>query len=324
MSKSAKLLAALATGVLIGAFLFGCDSLTGPGPDYGPIRNLIGEYDGTTVHLAWDSTESGDEIGYEIHRDSETLAEVPKKQQFYDDDTASRDKVYDYAVLPVYEQGTVPEYSNVTIYTWSYYVRLGNGGYVYKVTPDDGTYIGYIETAGVWLLGLTSDGTNLWMVDASDNVIYNFDAETGKALSSFDSPCALPTGLAWDGEHLWSVGYYGEVFEIDPDTGNVVGSFLFDEHNWTGAAFDGEFLWLSEHDYDGPHDNLSKLNPDTGELTVAFDYPGKFALGLAWYDGRLWAVDEDEVVELDPDTGDKLNSFDGYGEGITVMKETWD
>ncbi|UCE26753.1 MAG: PQQ-binding-like beta-propeller repeat protein [Candidatus Coatesbacteria bacterium] len=324
MGKSIKSLVAVITGVLIGTFFFGCDSISGPGPTYGPVRNLTGEYDGTTVHLAWDSTESGEEIGYEIQRDHETLAELQKKQRFYDDDSAERDNVYDYAVLPVYEHGTVPEYSNVTISTWSYYLWVGDNFNVRKVTPDDGTYMGHVETPGGWLSGLTNDGTDFWMAEVVDSIIYKFDADTGETLSTFDSPCAQPTGLAWDGEHLWVVGYYGDVFEINPNTGDVVASYSFDDRRWTGATFDGEYIWLSEDDYDGPDDNLSTLNRETGELTVAFDYPGKFALGLTWHNGRLWAVDEDEVVELDPDTGDKINSFDEDGEGITVLEEKWD
>lgn len=325
MGKSTRLSVAIAAGMLVGTFLFGCDSLTGPGPDYGEVRNLTGEYDGTTVHLTWDPTESGEEIGYEIQRDYETLAEVPKKQQFYDDDTVSRDNVYDYIVYTVYERGK-GYYERVIISTWSYHLWVGAINRVIKVTPDDGTVVGTVDTPWSWLSGLTTDGTDLWIVESWDNVIYKFDADTGETLSSFDSPCDYPTGLAWDGEHLWNVGYYGEIFKIDPGTGGVVESFIFDEYDWKAVTYDGEYLWLAELYHTEPYD-IYRINPETGEATYAFRMPNGCANGLTWDGANLWGVNDDLLTAVNPDTGKTIISFDapsGSGDGLTFRREEWD
>jgi hypothetical protein len=49
-------------------------------------------------------------------------------------------------------------------------------------------------------------------------------------VNSFDSPriarTARPTGLTWDGTHLWCVENHAcKMFKLDPSTGSLVSSF---------------------------------------------------------------------------------------------------
>jgi len=51
-----------------------------------------------------------------------------------------------------------------------------------------------------------SDGT-LWSATSNmgryPGTVYQYDAQTGKLLGSFRTPCLYPRGLAFDGHHLW-------------------------------------------------------------------------------------------------------------------------
>ncbi len=56
-------------------------------------------------------------------------------------------------------------------------------------------------------IGLSFAGGKLLVADRLSDTIYRMDPKEGIVLDSFTSPGPYPTGLAWDGSHLWNVDY---------------------------------------------------------------------------------------------------------------------
>ena len=77
-----------------------------------------------------------------------------------------------------------------------------------KVDRSDGSVKGFFFTMG-YPRALATDGTFIW--NATDNeghrvgLVYKYNLSNGLFVSQFDTPGFYPTGLAFDGEHLWCV-----------------------------------------------------------------------------------------------------------------------
>jgi len=56
-------------------------------------------------------------------------------------------------------------------------------------------------------IGMVFTRGRLVVADRLSDTIYRIDPKEGVVLDSFPSPGPYPTGLAWDGEHLWNVDY---------------------------------------------------------------------------------------------------------------------
>lgn len=81
--------------------------------------------------------------------------------------------------------------------------------FIYKVTPDDGLRVGRIPTPqnDIKLTGIAYDWVNncLWVHSLTHKKIFKLNLN-GNILKSFPSPATqYPTGLAFDGTHLWAV-----------------------------------------------------------------------------------------------------------------------
>ena len=73
--------------------------------------------------------------------------------------------------------------------------------------------------------GICWDGSYLWVIDYSQDLINKIDPSSGEVLLSFSAPDILPAGLAWDGEYLWCSGNRKrEIFKLST-TGDVLTSF---------------------------------------------------------------------------------------------------
>lgn len=93
--------------------------------------------------------------------------------------------------------------------------------------------------------GLTWDGTNLWLTANVANRIYEINT-AGTILSSFPSVGGEPQGLTWDGVNLWVVQRnLGMVYEMTT-AGVVVSSFPIPVTPEVGLTWDGTNLWLTK------------------------------------------------------------------------------
>jgi sugar lactone lactonase YvrE len=81
------------------------------------------------------------------------------------------------------------------------------GGKIYRVTPDDGTILGYCDAPSKGSECLAHDGSYLWVSDRLNDELYMCRPEDGKVISILASPGPYPAGIAWRDDHLINIDF---------------------------------------------------------------------------------------------------------------------
>jgi sugar lactone lactonase YvrE len=128
--------------------------------------------------------------------------------------------------------------------------------YIYKIDPQSGDATRMFEAPGPGCNAedLAWDGDYLWYVDGATEAeaegttsIYRIDPASGAVVTSFDAPGPHPSGIAWDGSHLWLSDYWvAKIYKIDPGDGKVIETISAPSSNPGGLAWDGRYLWCAD------------------------------------------------------------------------------
>ena len=124
----------------------------------------------------------------------------------------------------------------------------------------------------------------------------------GKVLASFPLTLKTPTGLAFDGTHLWLADFdTATLNEVDPATGKVLRSIEAPGYDPMGLAWDGEKLWV----LDAADKSVYALDPKSGLTIKALPLDTDNPEGLAWDGSYLWVADARSgvIVRLDEQDG---------------------
>lgn len=142
-------------------------------------------------------------------------------------------------------------------------------------------------------------------------------AQTGKILNEFKTPSENPTGLTFDGKHLWQADRgTDKLYCTDPKTGRIIRSIESPAYWPVGLAWDGEYLWNA--DFRGRTDKsedrdgiIYKVDPKDGTILRTLTAPSSCPKGLTWDGKYLWLVDDaiDKVIQFNPNDGTTINSF---------------
>lgn len=142
-------------------------------------------------------------------------------------------------------------------------------------------------------------------------------AYTGEVIKSFHIPGVFPTGMTFDGKHIWLADRKDKmIYCIEPASGKVVRSIPTPGYWPTGLTWDGEYLWAADvkgglplsENYQGL---IYKLDPENGNILHTVQSPSSTPRGLAW-DGRyLWCSDNssDMIIQFDADDGTTIKEF---------------
>ncbi len=131
--------------------------------------------------------------------------------------------------------------------------------------------------------------------------------QVGEVVGSFSTPGPCPTGLTWDGTHLWLADRETDtIYRLSPE-GKKVGVIPSPGYWPMGLAFDGTYLW----NVDVGEKKLYKIDPRDGTILVALDAPGPSPAGIAWDGQDLWLSDnrEDRISKVSTLDGTAVISF---------------
>jgi sugar lactone lactonase YvrE len=155
------------------------------------------------------------------------------------------------------------------------------------------------------------DGKNIWIADRKTDLIYLVEPVKGTVIRSIPSPGYWPTGLAWDGTHLWCSDikggqdveelYEGVIYKLDPDDGTILQTLAAPSKYPMELAWDGTYLWC----VDSGSDELIQFSPNDGTTIRSFKAPAWECQGLE-YDGTcLWVASSslNEIYMVMPDDG---------------------
>ena len=129
----------------------------------------------------------------------------------------------------------------------------------------------------------------------------------GTVLKHLSCPAKMPTGLAWDGQHLWLADLgTAKLFELDPVTGKVLATLDAPGYQPLGLAWDGTQLWV----VDALDTTAYAVDPASGVTKRALPLDTA-AKGIAWDGSALWTVDAKAGVisRLDDSDGTTFKSF---------------
>ncbi|PJA76863.1 hypothetical protein CO151_01365 [bacterium CG_4_9_14_3_um_filter_65_15] len=118
-----------------------------------------------------------------------------------------------------------------------------------------------------------------------------FTDRAGEILLEQDFTGVLRTGLAYDGESLWSCGD-GEdgrslLYRISLDSLLVKDAFDLPGHHPIDMCFDGRYIWLTDQD----SGHLDRFDPRTEAVTRSIYGPAFSPGGIAWDGRHTWLAD---------------------------------
>ncbi len=146
---------------------------------------------------------------------------------------------------------------------------------------------------------------------------FSAQAQTGKVLNSFKTQGKQPTGLCYDGKHLWQADQESDkIYCLNAETGALIRSIESPAYWSVGLAWDGTYLWNADfrgrtdkaEDRDGM---IFKIDPKDGTILRTLRAPSRSPQGLT-YDGQyLWLVDDisDKVIQFSTEDGTTIKSF---------------
>ncbi|MCH8967880.1 MAG: choice-of-anchor D domain-containing protein [Planctomycetes bacterium] len=171
-----------------------------------------------------------------------------------------------------------------------------NGGQVYEIDPDTGSYSLLFTGPQGDAFGLTYDGQYLWTTDhpggsAVPAIAMKLDWN-GTVLEQIDLPAHYMSGIAYDNGDFWVARYYSDpshLFKVDA-AGTVLDDFVApDNQPWDLCMAEG-YLWMA--DYWG--DALYKIDPATGNMLESHASEGVDPAGIVWDGQYLWYCDNGE------------------------------
>ena len=135
----------------------------------------------------------------------------------------------------------------------------------------------------------------------------------GDTLWPFPAPGGWPSGLAWDGNHLWLSDNESDSFYRLTTEGVVEAAFpLFDSFpSPAGMTFIGDKLWMVDENTS----TLYQVDPATGTALKSFGLPDTThdatSWGLAWDGNHLWHSEyaHGNIYELDTTDGSVISQF---------------
>lgn len=93
--------------------------------------------------------------------------------------------------------------------------------------------------------GITVGAGALWISDALADIVHKVNPTTLNEISSFPTPGSEPTGIAFDGNHLWLVDpYFQNIYQLDT-SGNVVSNFSVPNEFRSGLEWQGAGMWTN-------------------------------------------------------------------------------
>jgi len=132
--------------------------------------------------------------------------------------------------------------------------------------------------------------------------------KVGDILTVHKTPGPCPTGLAFDGKHLWLAdNFTDKIYKIDPENGKVIKSFTSPGHNPEGLTWDGNHLWH----IDAEEDHMYKIDPETGTALSVLESNSPDPRDLAWDGKYVWIIDhkKDILLKVSPVDGMMVQNF---------------
>jgi len=142
--------------------------------------------------------------------------------------------------------------------------------------------------------GMTTDGTNIWVVDSDVDKVYKYDMAGGYiGVWSLTGANTDPTGITTDGTNIWVVDSDDDnVYKYDMAGGYIgVWSLTGENDLPNGITTDGTNIWVVDNHVDKVYKyDMAGGYVDSWALTGGNDLP----TGITTDGTNIWVVDSDD------------------------------
>jgi YVTN family beta-propeller protein len=166
---------------------------------------------------------------------------------------------------------------------------------------------------------VSSDRTDVWAVNHSDNTVTEIDASTAVVVKTI-LVGTNPLGVSSDGTHVWVTNSNdGTVTELDSSTGSVVQTITVG-NTPQGVSSDGTHVWVTNSE----GDTVTELDASTGAVVQTI-HVGDYPNGISSDGTDVWAANQvsstvSEIsIEATPPTITKFSPTSGpVGTVVTI------
>ena len=171
-------------------------------------------------------------------------------------------------------------------------------GAVTRLNPENHEIVATIQTPGTDDFARLTVGYGSVWVTANDGMVYRIDPATNKVIATIVVGDHA-FGIAVGGGSVWvtAPGEVGELIRLDAVTNEVVGDPIEVGPGPVPVVFDSGYAWVSNTS----PPSLVRVDPDTGGVETVGS-GGRLLIA----DGSLWAAAGDEVIRIDPESGQAL------------------
>jgi YVTN family beta-propeller protein len=120
-----------------------------------------------------------------------------------------------------------------------------------------------------------------------------------------------PTGIAFDGSHIWVVNNSSDtVTEIQPSDGAVLGTFPVGSYP-VGIAYDGTNIWVANGGYNSSGSTVTVLSATTGQPPFSPVMVGQGPRELVFDGFYMWVANSgtNTVTKVQANTGVVVNTY---------------
>ncbi len=208
--------------------------------------------------------------------------------------------------LPLFVSARIPIARGLTdVVTGFDGVWVTGGEGVARVDPATDEVVAHIRVPGTGDYGRIAVGEgSVWVTapdlraDGSRGNLVRIDPATNEVASTIHIGGPIQ-GLAVGDGSVWVTvpdGVASTVYRVDPSTERVVDTVRVGEAAGSVVFAEGS-VWVN-HEWAGG--SVDRIDPATDHVAATLDVPAVQAVG----DGALWVATGDEVVRMDPDSGD--------------------
>ena len=168
------------------------------------------------------------------------------------------------------------------------------------------------------IIGLSYDGTYLWMVDLYSDSLTAINPDSG--VKEFSIPSPNETNLhrlAYDGEYLWG-SHLGHLYKISPEDGSLLASFQTPNSTGSTGYING-IAWHNGYLYcllpSGSVSTIAALDVENNVwVDTLCTVECSFSNGLTFINGYFWLQDSGEYIirNVDAISGQSEDWFPHY------------
>ncbi len=154
-------------------------------------------------------------------------------------------------------------------------------------------------------LGISSDGTHVWVTNVFENTVSEIEASSGTVIRTIKVG-SVPAGVSSDGTHVWVTNAKANtVSEIEASSGTVIRTIPVGDHP-NAVSADGTDVWVASQ----AGTTIDEIEASSGTVIRTIKV-GKAPTGVSSDGTHVWVTNEggDTVSEIEASSGTVIRTI---------------